>query len=248
MDKKINILICLLEILTIFSAMLISHLRVTILTIIPIVLTAAIFAAVIVYTKRTVPLKELRQRIFTLRSYTPLPFLLAMIVLGRPTISTIFYGAVIAGFGEFVRAWGVAYAGSLTRVTGSVGAPEVIVAGPFAYVRNPLYVGNLLTYVGIGIMANAIFPWLVVAALAWFIFQYRQIVALEEEFLKTTFGSAYEEYSKNVPRFIPRREPYKNPAQEHQKPNWDEAAKSEHRTFQALGIVLALVIVLWLIQ
>lgn len=147
-----------------------------------------------------------------------------------------------------MRFWGVAYAGSLTRVTGSVGAPEVIVSGPFAHVRNPLYVGNLLTYMGIGIMANAAFPWLLCAAFAWFAFQYSRIVALEEEFLTTAFGVTYAEYVKNVPRFMPRVEPYKNTVQEHQKPNWSEAAKSERRTFQALAIVLAMIVFLWLRQ
>ncbi|MFZ1976962.1 MAG: isoprenylcysteine carboxylmethyltransferase family protein [Bacteroidota bacterium] len=193
-------------------------------------------------------MKEFRQKLFTLRSYTPIPFLLVMIVLGRPTFLTMFFGIIVAALGEFMRFWGVAYAGSLTRVTGSVGAPEVIVAGPFAYVRNPLYVGNLLTYMGIGIMANATFPWLLCAAFAWFTFQYSQIVDLEEEFLAAAFGASYSEYVKNVPRFIPRIEPYKNAVQEHQKPNWSEAAKSERRTFQALAIVLAIIVVLWLKQ
>ena len=183
-----------------------------------------------------------------MRSYTPLPFLLAMIVFGQPVFLTIVSGAVIVACGEFMRFWGVAYAGSLTRVTGSVGAPEVIVSGPFAHVRNPLYVGNLLTYMGIGIMANAAFPWLLCAAFAWFAFQYSRIVALEEEFLTTAFGVTYAEYVKNVPRFMPRVEPYKNTVQEHQKPNWSEAAKSERRTFQALAIVLAMIVFLWLRQ
>jgi protein-S-isoprenylcysteine O-methyltransferase Ste14 len=193
-------------------------------------------------------MKEFRQKLFTMRSYTPIPFLLVMIVLGHPTLLTIFSGVIVVACGEFMRFWGVAYAGSLTRVTGSVGAPEVIVAGPFAYVRNPLYVGNLLTYTGIGMMANAASPWLVCAAFVWFVFQYSQIVSLEEEFLTAAFGVSYAEYAKNVPRFIPRVEPYKNAAQEHQKPNWIEAAKSERRTFQALAVVLAIVIVLWLRQ
>jgi protein-S-isoprenylcysteine O-methyltransferase Ste14 len=193
-------------------------------------------------------MKEFRQKLFTLRSYTPLPFLLAMIVYGHPAAVTMLCGAMIVACGEFMRFWGVAYAGSLTRVTGSVGAPEVIVAGPFAHVRNPLYAGNILTYIGIGIMANAAFPWLLCAAIAWFAFQYSQIVALEEEFLTAAFGASYAEYAKNVPRFIPRIEPYKNTAQENQKPNWSEAVQSERRTFQALIIVLAIVVLLWLRQ
>ncbi len=190
-------------------------------------------------------MKKLRQQLFTLRSYTPIPFLLVMMVFAHPTLMTVTAGVVLVAFGESMRFWGVAYAGSLTRVTGSVGAPEVIVAGPFAYVRNPLYVGNMLTYIGVGVMSNALFPWLVSAAVVYFAFQYSQIVFAEEEFLVNEFGSGYVEYKKNVPRFIPRVIPYTHPSQAHQQALWHEAVRSERRTFQALGLVLLVLLVLW---
>jgi len=193
-------------------------------------------------------LKSFQEKIFSLRSYTPIPFLLAMIVFAQPTAVTMVIGFVVAVIGEFIRFWGVAYAGSLTRVTGSVGAPEVIVSGPFAYMRNPLYIGNMLTYLGIGIMSNALFPWMIVFAALWFGFQYYQIVILEENFLEKEFGLAYLEFKRNVPRFIPRLSAYINPIQLKQLPNWKEAIHSERRTFQALGLVLAILIVLWYVR
>jgi len=190
-------------------------------------------------------MKKLRQQIFSLRSYTPIPFVLAMILFAKPTVMTMAIGFVFVVAGESMRFWGVAYAGSLTRVTGNVGAPEVIVAGPFAHVRNPLYVGNLLTYIGIGIMSNALSPWLALAAAVWFVFQYYQIVLLEEEFLEKEFGASYLEFKRNVRRFIPRLSPYINSVQSKQLPNWKEAARSERRTFQALSLVLLIILVLW---
>jgi protein-S-isoprenylcysteine O-methyltransferase Ste14 len=192
-------------------------------------------------------MKLLRQKLFTLRSYTPIPFLLVMIIFAQPTVISMMVGVLLVVLGELMRFWGVAYAGSLTRVTGSVGAPEVIVTGPFAYVRNPLYVGNILTYVGIGVMSNALFPWLVCAAVVWFAFQYYQIILEEEEFLINEFGAEYVEYKKNVPRFIPRVIPYKHPSQVHQQARWHEAVHSERRTFQALGLVL-LVLLFFIIR
>jgi protein-S-isoprenylcysteine O-methyltransferase Ste14 len=186
-----------------------------------------------------------REKLFTFRSYTPIPFLLVMILFAQPTLMTMAAGIVLVAFGESMRFWGVAYAGSLTRVTGGVGAPEVIVAGPFAYVRNPLYVGNILTYIGIGVMSNALFPWLVIAAAVWFAFQYFQIVLAEEEFLLNEFGTGYVEYTKSVSRFIPRATPYTHPSQVHQQARWHEAVRSERRTFQALGLVLLVLLVLW---
>jgi protein-S-isoprenylcysteine O-methyltransferase Ste14 len=193
-------------------------------------------------------LKSFREKIFTLRSYTPIPFLLAMVVFAQPTAATMAIGFVVVMAGEFIRFWGVAYAGSLTRVTGSVGAPEVIVAGPFARVRNPLYVGNVLTYVGIGIMSNALFPWLIIIAAVWFGFQYYQIVVLEENFLEREYGATYLEFKRNVPRFIPRLSVYVNPVQSKQLSNWKEAIHSERRTFQALSLVLVILIVLWYVR
>ncbi len=168
-----------------------------------------------------------------------------MLVFAKPTDFSLLLGALCAILGEAIRFWGVAYAGSLTRVTGSVGAPEVIVAGPFAYVRNPLYVGNILLYVGIGVMSNALFPWLIVAASVYFVFQYSLIVSLEEEFLEKEFGAAYLEFKKQVPRFVPRLVAYRHQAQEHQRPNWGEALKSERRTLQALALVSLILVVLW---
>lgn len=190
-------------------------------------------------------MKQFREKLFSLRSYTPIPFLLVMILFAKPTIMTLMIGLTLVVMGEFMRFWGVAYAGSLTRVTGSVGAPEVIVAGPFGYVRNPLYVGNMLTYIGIGIMSNAIFPWLVLLAGIWFAFQYYQIVALEEEFLEKKFETSYRTYKQSVPRFIPQLSRYISSDPSEQVPHWSEAVRSERRTFQALGIVITVIVVLW---
>jgi len=189
--------------------------------------------------------KSFREKIFTFRSYTPIPFVLVMIIFAQPTAMTMLVGFLLAVAGECMRFWGVAYAGSLTRVTGRVGAPSVIIAGPFAYVRNPLYVGNLLTYIGIGVMSNALFPWLLLGAAFWFLFQYDQIVSLEEEFLEQEFGASYLEFKQHVPRFIPRIMPYVHPVQSEQPPRWKEAVQSERRTFQAIGLILLILLVRW---
>lgn len=185
--------------------------------------------------------------LFSMRSYTPLPFLLLMIVFAQPTPLTMLSGVVVVGLGELMRFWGVAYAGSLTRVTGSVGAPELIVSGPFAHVRNPLYVGNIMMYVGIGIMSNALWPWLVLAAFVWFVFQYIVIVKHEEAFLQKEFAN-YAEYRANVPRFLPRITPYRTPAQANQHPDTAAAWKSERRTLQAMSVAMLIIVVLWAVR
>jgi protein-S-isoprenylcysteine O-methyltransferase Ste14 len=144
-----------------------------------------------------------RLRLFTYRSYTPVPFLLVMLVFAAPTGLSIMVGFVTALIGELIRFWGVAYAGSETRTTGTVGGTQLVTSGPYAYVRNPLYVGNILIYLGVGVMSDALVPYLQLIALAYFVFQYRAIVSIEEAYLTQRF-EGWKEYASNVRRFLPR--------------------------------------------
>jgi protein-S-isoprenylcysteine O-methyltransferase Ste14 len=185
----------------------------------------------------------LRKTLFRYRSYTPLPFIAAMMVFAHPTPLSMLIGAIVALSGEMLRFWGVAYAGSETRVTGSVGASKLVTSGPFSRVRNPLYVGNILLYVGFGIMSMALFPWLPIAALCYFVFQYVLIVREEEEFLRETFGVEYEEYCRHVGRFFIRLTPYKS--SHPLRPDWRAGWRSEVRTLQAIAVVTVLLCVLW---
>jgi protein-S-isoprenylcysteine O-methyltransferase Ste14 len=188
---------------------------------------------------------DFRDKLFSWRSYTPLPFVALMLVFAEPTGTSLLAGGLIALSGEGMRFWGVAYAGSLTRVTGSVGAPALVVAGPFARVRNPLYIGNILLYVGVGVMSLALWPWLPGVALVWFVLQYHFIVTREEEFLAKEFGDFYSEYRSNVPRFLMNPVAWRHPSQEHQHPSWTNAARSERRTWQAIGLVSLILVAIW---
>lgn len=181
---------------------------------------------------------DLRDRLFTFRSYTPIPFLILGLIVGHPTIASLLLGLAVALLGESFRFWGVGHASYETRVTGSVGAPRLVTSGPFGYVRNPLYIGNMLLYTGFGVMSAT--PWLVVLTLAWFIFQYHMIVSREEEFLASKFGDEYRQYRESVPRFLPRFTPYEQ--QQDVKIDWHIAVRSERRTFQAIVIATALMI------
>jgi hypothetical protein len=100
-------------------------------------------------------------------------------------------------------------------------------------------------YTGVGIMSNALTPWLVLVAFVYFSIQYSLIVSLEEEFLEKEFGEGYIEFKKNVPRFFPRFQSYKHPRQDQQQPSWQEAVRSERRTFQAIVLVMILLLLIW---
>jgi protein-S-isoprenylcysteine O-methyltransferase Ste14 len=191
---------------------------------------------------------DIRLKIFELRSYTPIPFIILMLVYAEPTPSTLIAGFIVALLGESIRFWGVSIAGSETRTTGAVGATNLITDGPFGYVRNPLYVGNILMYLGCGIMSNALVPWLQIGALMWFIIQYKLIVTREEEHLQKAFGDEYSQYTQNVPRFFPRFPKYVGEHSFHRGPNFQRGIRSEMRTLQAFVIVMILILARYFIS
>ena len=185
---------------------------------------------------------DIRRTIFKYRSYTPIPFLLVMIWFAQPTVLSLVAGCAVVFTGELIRFWGVSIAGAETRTTGTVGGTFLITNGPFSYVRNPLYVGNMMLYAGVGIMSMALFPWMLLVAISWFYLQYYLIVTREEEYLAATFGGEFDEYRRNVRRFVPRLTPYRSvrPAAKTVDPS--EGLSSEKRTLQAIGLVLTIVV------
>lgn len=191
---------------------------------------------------------DFRKLVFNYRSYTPLPFLLVMVMFAQPTIMSLAIGFAIIVLGEAIRFWGVSIAGSETRTTGAVGGTYLITNGPFAFVRNPLYVGNMLLYIGVGVMSIALFPWLLVIAVVWFYIQYSLIVSKEEEYLAERFGADYEHYRQTVPRFFPRPIPYVAPHPPPKQVRASEGFASERRTLQAIGLVTLLLVGIYIVQ
>jgi protein-S-isoprenylcysteine O-methyltransferase Ste14 len=181
---------------------------------------------------------DFRQRIFQYRSYIPIPFLIVMVIFARPTVLSIVAGLGIVLIGEFIRLWGVAIAGSETRTTGPVGGTFLITKGPFAYVRNPLYVGNILIYCGVGVMA--LMPWVAGVAFVFFTVQYTLIVSLEEEYLMKTFGDDYRRYVKAVPRFLPTFKKFPGSTNIQPDLDWIRGIISEKSTLLAITLVTLL--------
>lgn len=140
---------------------------------------------------------------FKYRSYIPVPFLIVSLIFMRPTPASMIAGFMIALCGEIIRIWSVSYAGSETRTTSGVGGTYLVTQGPYGIVRNPLYVGNILIYTGIGIMSNALSPWLQAVGFIFFTFQYYCIIRTEENFLASKFGETYRRFFESVNRFMP---------------------------------------------
>jgi protein-S-isoprenylcysteine O-methyltransferase Ste14 len=171
-----------------------------------------------------------------------------MVVFARPTVASLVAGFAVLVLGEAVRFWGVSIAGAETRTTGNVGGTFLITNGPFAYVRNPLYLGNMLLYAGIGVMSMALFPWLLAIAVVWFYGQYYLIVTREEEYLAERFGASYDEYRKNVRRFLPRPTPFRSSQPPAKTLDPAEGLASERRTLQAIGLVTLMILAIYFFQ
>jgi hypothetical protein len=112
-------------------------------------------------------------------------------------------GASVATCGQLVRAFtiGLDYIVRGGRA-GRVYADGLVISGVYAHTRNPMYVGNLLIVAGLSIASNSLATLLV--ALPLMCFAYVAIVAAEENYLRGKFGTAYEEYCRDVPRWLPR--------------------------------------------
>jgi protein-S-isoprenylcysteine O-methyltransferase Ste14 len=110
----------------------------------------------------------------------------------HPTLISLLAGLPLAAAGLALRAWAAGHLRKNQMLTTS---------GPYAWVRNPLYVGTLWT-VG-GCLVAAAQPVLAWATLAAFLLIYTPVVELEEQHLRNLFPE-YEEYARRVPQFWPR--------------------------------------------
>ena len=74
-------------------------------------------------------------------------------------------------------------------------------AGPYAYVRNPLYLGSIILAIGFAVAARDL--WVAMAIVAMFALIYVPVIRGEETFLRSQFP-AYDDYARRVPRLLPR--------------------------------------------
>jgi len=188
-------------------------------------------------------MKKLGDILFKFRSYTPLPFVFLMILFMNPTPLTIITGFLILLFGESIRIWSVSYAGSETRTTSGVGGSNLVTQGPYAIIRNPLYWGNIMMYAGIGIMSNALFPFLLILAVIYFTFQYYLIIFNEEGYLRITYKENFETYCNHIHRFFPYPKTLPVEIKSNLKFDLKDGLKSEKRSIQA-AVIISIIILL----
>lgn len=108
-----------------------------------------------------------------------------------------------------VRWWGSSYHSPGVVMSGDVVTDEFTAAGPYRYVRNPLYLGNVLLAIGIGALGP---PPAMLLVIAFNLIVVYRLIAIEERFLKTANGDIYPRYCAEVPRLLPRLRPAPLPA------------------------------------
>jgi protein-S-isoprenylcysteine O-methyltransferase Ste14 len=135
------------------------------------------------------------------RSRVPLGFLCGtlFILFARPTWLTLIIGGGVALIGLALRAWS---AGHIRK------NDELATSGPYAYTRNPLYLGSFILGLGFTIASGQ--PLLAIPFVVLFVGIYFPVMRVEAAHLAETFGEAYLDYARAVPLFLPRLAPYKD--------------------------------------
>ena len=143
--------------------------------------------------------------LFHRRTVIPLPLVLAILLtpegLANGSAGAVVAGVVLVGAGELIRLWGVRHIGAISRTRSDRLGP-LVASGPFALIRNPLYVGNVALWVGFALSGRLI--WLAPVFFAVLAFEYHAIVRWEEHLLEERLGDRYRAYAARVPRWAPR--------------------------------------------
>ena len=174
--------------------------------------------------------------LFRHRGWLPVPFLLVpLLAHGSPDAMNWILGFVFVLLGEAIRLAGVAAAGTVTRRRSRT-VQRLVTYGIFAWMRNPLYVGNFLIWIGFAVISGVL--WFIPVAIVLFAVEYTLIVRYEEGVLESIFGAEYLAYKSRTARWFPRP-PGSDEEGEH---HWGEAWRSEVSTFMQYVVITGLFI------
>jgi len=183
--------------------------------------------------------------LFRWRTLLPVP--LALLILLWPQSASregwlaIAIGIALTALGEGLRLWGVHHIGTISR-TRSERLGPLIVSGPFAVIRNPLYVGNIALWAGLALSARTL--WLAPLIAVVLALEYHAIVRWEERLLVERHGDQYRQYASLVPRWIPQPGRHQIRTVEAGSAfSWRETLFSERGTLIAIAVGYAL---LWI--
>ncbi len=151
-----------------------------------------------------------------------------LLITAAPTKPSFTVGLILVGAGEIVRVWAAGYL---------MKNQVLVTAGPYGYVKNPLYVGTMLITAGFCIMANNIY--MLTLSFFGFIFYYIPYKKrIEGARLESLFGKSFVDYDSEVDDYMPRLRPYEKGEGEWQFGNIFENSEEGIVALIAIGIIL----------
>ena len=166
------------------------------------------------------------------RLRVPSGFLIVIVFawFSRPTPESMLWGIPVSIAGLALRAWA---AGCLAK------NQQLATGGPYAYTRNPLYVGTLLVAAGLAIAARS--TWLAALFAVVFLFVYLPVIQNEEQHLRSIFPD-YAAYADRVPALFPRL----TPANSETSNPFRASLYLKNQEYQAgLGFLAGMLFLLW---
>lgn len=149
--------------------------------------------------------------------------------------------ALVGALGGYaLRVWASSHLEASVVWQQDVRLHELRVSGPYRFTRNPLYLGNLMQAVGIGLMGA--WPVLLLLLVGMLIFTLA-LVSTEERFLSQTSGPAYAEYRSRVPRLIPL--PWKMAPEGGHRGSLRDGFRSEIMTATFAAAVTVILLLTW---
>lgn len=171
------------------------------------------------------------------RIRVPLGFVVAVLFLwiARPSWLSLAWSLWVVVPGIWLRAYASGYVKKNA---------ELAVSGPYAYTRNPLYLGSMLIAFGFAGAARSV--WIFLALASLFALIYAPTIRSEEEYLREKFPG-FDDYMRRVPRLFPRLTPMASPPGESGR--FSRGLYRKHREYNALlgaiGIYAALALRLY---
>lgn len=177
---------------------------------------------------------EVGERLFHWRDYAAVPAFMLLLLFAHPTARTATIGTLLILLGAVARVYAAAFMGEASQ--DNVGVDYLVTTGPFALIRNPLYLSNIVITMGVIFYAGVI--WLGLPLLVFFLFQYHCITKYEENALLAKFGDEYQRYMDRVPAWIPLKAPIADDFPV--PPSISAAFVSEKRSMAAVAVILFL--------
>jgi protein-S-isoprenylcysteine O-methyltransferase Ste14 len=179
----------------------------------------------------------------TLRGVAEALIVVGAFALGEPTPLSLFIGGILCILGEVLRITVAGYGRSVG---------EMVIGGPYRFVRHPYFLGTGLMFIGIAIVSRSAL--ITAAAILLMVITHRKYAKRDEEQLKKALGPQYGLYVATVPAVVPRLwpAPFRTPANLDRKFSFSVALfKGRHReidTIISLGLAFGLFYIFYILN